>query len=163
MVPLGLGSAAAVSVGRAIGAGDRHGAARAGWTAIGITVGFECCSGLAFLFLPRQIASIYTHDLRVVNFAAVLFVIAAVFQIFDGLQTVTTGALRGLGNTRTPMIWNLVGYWALAMPLGAWWCFRQGLGAVGLWYGLCLALILIGLGLTWVWWRDSSAANPRSV
>ncbi|HXJ40276.1 MAG TPA: MATE family efflux transporter, partial [Bryobacteraceae bacterium] len=160
MVPLGIGSAAAVSVGRALGAGDPRGAARAGWTAIGITIAFECCSGIAFLLLPRQIASVYTHDQRVINFAAVLFVIAAVFQIFDGLQTVATGALRGLGNTRTPMVWNLLGYWAMAMPLGWWLCFRLGWGAAGLWDGLCLALIAIGLGLTWVWWRESLLRNP---
>ena len=90
-----------------------------------------------------------------ISFVSVLFVIAAIFQLFDGLQTVATGALRGLGNTRTPMVWNLVGYWVITLPLGYWWCFRSGLGAVGLWYGLCLGLFLIGMGLTWVWARES--------
>lgn len=156
MVPLGIASAAAVSVGKAIGAGDPRGARRAGWTAIGLTVAFECCTAVAFFTLARQIASVYTHDERVISFVSVLFVIAAIFQLFDGLQTVATGALRGLGNTRTPMVWNLVGYWVIALPLGYWWCFRLGWGAVGLWDGLCLALILIGLGLTWVWARESA-------
>jgi MATE family multidrug resistance protein len=155
MVPLGIASAAAVSVGRAIGAGDRKGAQRAGWTAIGLTVAFECCTAVAFFTLARSIASVYTRDERVISFVSVLFVIAAIFQLFDGLQTVATGALRGLGNTRTPMVWNLVGYWVITLPLGYWWCFRSGLGAVGLWYGLCLGLFLIGMGLTWVWWRES--------
>jgi MATE family multidrug resistance protein len=159
MVPLGLGSAAAVSVGRHIGAGDPRGAARAGWTAIALTVAFECVSGLTFLLIPDRISAAYTRDARVISFAGTLFIIAAVFQIFDGLQTVATGALRGLGNTRTPMVFNLVGYWALALPLGAWWCFRLGWGAVGLWYGLCLALILIGLGLTWVWHRSTGQSH----
>ncbi len=163
MVPLGIASAAAVSVGRALGAGDPRGAHRAGWTAIGLTVVFEMCTAVAFFTLGRSIASVYTHDERVISFVSVLFVIAAVFQLFDGLQTVATGALRGLGNTRTPMVWNLVGYWVIALPLGYWWCFPAGLGAVGLWYGLCLGLFLIGVGLTWVWARESQRILAPSV
>jgi len=84
-----------------------------------------------------------------------LLSIAALFQLFDGLQTIATGALRGLGNTRTPMVWNLLGYWVIGLPLGCWLCFRLRWGAVGLWDGLCLALILIGLGLTAAWGYDS--------
>jgi MATE family multidrug resistance protein len=151
MVPLGIGSAAAVSVGKAMGAGDRRGAARAGWTAIGLGVAFEVCAALSFVILPRQIASVYTQDGRVVSFSVTLLAIAAVFQIFDGLQTIATGALRGLGNTVTPMLWNLIGYWFIGLPVGAWLCFRWNLGAVGLWDGLCLSLILIGVGLVAVW------------
>jgi multidrug resistance protein, MATE family len=155
MVPLGIASAAAVSVGRAIGSGDQREAARAGWTALGIGVVFEVFSALSFLVFPRQIARLYTHDRSVVAFAETLLSIAAVFQLFDGLQTVATGALRGLGNTRTPMVWNLLGYWVIGLPLGCWLCFRLRWGAVGLWDGLCLALVLIGLGLTVVWWSES--------
>jgi len=148
MVPLGIASAAAVSVGRAVGAGDCREAARAGWTALGLGVVFEIFAALFFLLVPRQIARLYTHDQRVVSFAVTLLSIAALFQLFDGLQAIATGALRGLGNTRTPMVWNLLGYWVIGLPLGCWLCFRLRWGAVGLWDGLCLALILIGLGLT---------------
>jgi MATE family multidrug resistance protein len=155
MVPLGIASAAAVSVGRAMGSGNRREAARAGWTALGIGVVFEVFSALSFLVFPRQIARLYTHDGRVVAFAVTLLSIAALFQLFDGLQTIATGALRGLGNTRTPMVWNLLGYWVIGLPLGCWLCFRMHWGAVGIWDGLCLALILIGLGLTAVWWQES--------
>ncbi len=103
MVPLGIGSAAAVSVGRALGAGDRRQAARAGWTAIGIGVVFEIFAALSFIVLPRQIAEVYTHDERVISFSVTLLAIAAVFQLFDGLQTIAGGgALRGAGNTMTP-------------------------------------------------------------
>jgi MATE family multidrug resistance protein len=154
MVPLGIASAAAVSVGHHLGAGDRHGAARAGWTALGLGVVFEVFSALSFLVFPRQIARLYTHDPRVVAFAVTLLSIAALFQLFDGLQAIATGALRGFGNTRTPMVWNLLGYWAVGLPLGCWLCFHLHWGAVGIWDGLCLALILIGLGLTAVWWRE---------
>jgi len=151
MVPLGIGSAAAVSVGRALGAKNRTQAIRAGWVALGIAVVFEIGSALAFVLLPRQIARVYTVDERVISFAFNLFLVAAVFQIFDGLQTVATGALRGLGNTRTPMVWNLVCYWVIGLPVGYWLCFVRGWGVVGLWDGLCLALMLIGAGLLGVW------------
>jgi len=151
MVPLGIGSAAAVSVGRALGAKDPAHAARAGWTALGIGTAFEVCSAMLFVFLPRQMAHIYTADPAVVALTVRLFAIAAVFQIFDGLQTVATGALRGAGNTRTAMVWNLVGYWAIGLPLGCWLCFWHKWGAVGIWDGLCLALVLIGVGLVGVW------------
>jgi MATE family multidrug resistance protein len=151
MVPLGISSAAAVSVGRAIGAGDPKAAARAGWTALGLGAAYEVFSALAFVLFPRGIARLYTHDARVISFAVTLLAIAAVFQLFDGLQTVATGALRGLGKTQTPMLWNLIGYWIIGLPVGCWLCYRWDWGAVGLWDGLCLALILIGVGLIFVW------------
>src|SRR5207302_2725113 len=73
------------------------------------------------------------------------------FQLFDGLQVVATGALRGAGNTRIPMLANLVGYWVIGLPLGTFLCFKLKMGAVGMWVGLCLALVLIGSALLWVW------------
>ena len=151
MVPLGIGSAAAVSVGRALGAGDRTGAARAGWMAIGLAALLEVVSAALFLVFPRQIASVYTRDAGVISFSIALFAVAAVFQIADGVQTVASGALRGAGITRNPMILNLVGYWAIGLPLGCWLCFRWKWGVVGLWDGLCLALILIAAGLIMEW------------
>jgi MATE family multidrug resistance protein len=155
MVPLGIASAAAVSVGRALGAKNRSHAARAGWTALGIGVVFEVFSAAMFVLLPGPIARIYTHDPAVISLTIKLFAIAAVFQIFDGLQTVATGALRGAGNTRTPMVWNLVGYWAIGLPVGCWLCFVFRWGVVGIWDGLCLALILVGVGLVDVWRRQT--------
>jgi MATE family multidrug resistance protein len=152
MVPLGIASAAAVSVGRALGQGDARAAARDGWTALGIASVFEIAAALAFLLLPRPIARIYTHDERVISLSVKLFAIAAVFQLFDGLQTVATGALRGAGNTRTAMKWNLICYWVLALPLGCWFGFVLHWGAVGFWDALCLALVLIGIGLLSKWY-----------
>jgi len=73
--------------------------------------------------------------------------VAAFFQLFDGLQAVATGALRGAGDTRTPMIWSSTLYWLVGLPVGAYLCFRVGWGAAGLWTGLCVALILIGCAL----------------
>ena len=107
---------------------------------------------MLFLF-SRQIARIYTPETDVINAGATLLLVAAVFQLFDGLQVVATGALRGSGDTRTPMICHFVFYWALGLPLGALLCFRYGWGAAGLWAGLSLALILIGTALLYFWRR----------
>jgi multidrug resistance protein, MATE family len=151
MVPLGICSAAAVRVGQAMGAGDPHAAARAGWMALFFGALFMSCSGLMLFFFARPIARMYTPEIDVVNAGATLLLVAAVFQLFDGLQVVATGALRGAGNTRIPMLANLVGYWIIGLPLGAFLCFKMKMGAFGMWLGLCLALILIGSVLLAVW------------
>lgn len=153
MVPLGIGSAAAVRVGHAIGARDPHGAVRAGWVAVLFGTIFMSVSALTLFLFPNAIARIYSPDFQVVRMGATLLMVAAVFQLFDGLQVVTTGALRGAGNTRTPMFAHLLGYWIIGMPLGAVLCFKFGLGAVGFWSGLCVALVLIGSLLLLVWRR----------
>lgn len=151
MVPLGVGSAAAIRVGHAMGARDVQGAARAGSMAIFFGALFMSCSGLMLFLFAKPIARIYTPEPDVINAGAALLLVAAVFQLFDGLQVVSTGALRGAGNTRIPMLANLVGYWIIGLPLGAFLCFKLKLGAVGMWAGLCLALVLIGTALIGVW------------
>jgi MATE family multidrug resistance protein len=153
MVPLGISSAAAVRVGQAIGRKDARGASHAGWSAIAIGSVFMTCAALAFLLVPRLIARIYTPDQAVIRMAVSLLAVAAVFQLFDGLQVVATGALRGTGETHIPMITNLVSYWFLGLPAGAYLCFRMHRGAVGMWAGLCIGLVLIGSILLWVWSR----------
>jgi MATE family multidrug resistance protein len=151
MVPLGICSAAAVRVGHAMGARDVPAAARAGWMAIFFGALFMSCSGLMLFLFARPIARIYTPEIDVIHAGATLLLVAAVFQLFDGLQVVATGALRGAGNTRIPMLANLVGYWVIGLPLGAFLCFKVKMGAVGMWLGLCLALVLIGSALVGVW------------
>ena len=165
MVPLGIGSAAAVRVGHALGAQDSHGAARAGWTALLFGAFFMCCSGLVLFLFSRQIARIYTPEVDVINAGATLLLVAAVFQLFDGLQVVATGALRGAGNTRVPMLTNFAGYWLIGLPLGAFLCFKSRLGALGMWIGLCVALILIGSTLVSVWYSaiKNLLALPATV
>jgi len=151
MVPLGISSAAAVRVGQGVGARDAHAAARAGWMALLFGEGFMAFAGLCLFLFNHQIARIYSPDAVVINAGAALLIVAAVFQLFDGLQVVTTGALRGAGNTRTPMVANFVGYWIIGLPLGGLACFKLHLGAVGMWAGLGLALMIIGIALLITW------------
>ena len=131
MVPLGIASAAAVRVGQALGRGDPHGASRAGWTAMALGMGFMFCMGVIFFLIPDYIVRVYTPDPVVIHAAGVLLYVAAFFQLFDGMQTVATGALRGAGDTRTPMLCHLLLYWGIGLPLGAYLCFRLALGRAG--------------------------------
>jgi multidrug resistance protein, MATE family len=151
MVPLGISSAAAVRVGHLIGQRDPAAAGRAGWSALACGVAFMSLAAVAFLTIPGRIARIYTADPAVIRVSVTLLAIAAAFQLFDGCQVVAAGALRGAGNTRTPMWCNLLFYWFVGLPLGMWLCFRAGWGAAGLWTGLCCGLILIGSVLLAVW------------
>lgn len=155
MVPLGVSAAAAVAVGHAIGAGDLPRARRAGWLALGLGVSFMLCAAMVFLVAPRPLIALYTSDSRVLRVGPGLLGLAALFQIFDGIQTVSTGALRGLGETRIPMLANLVGYWVLGLPLGFSLCFLLHWGIYGTWIGLTLALIVIASTLLLRWRRDS--------
>jgi MATE family multidrug resistance protein len=141
MVPLGISSAAAVAVGQAIGARKPATARRSGFIAIGLGVAFMACTAIAFFFVPRQIIHFYTYDPAVVPVAVRLLGLAALFQLFDGIQTVATGALRGLGNTHIAMAVNFVCYWIAGLPLGYWLCFVMHWGIYGVWVGLTLALI----------------------
>jgi MATE family multidrug resistance protein len=153
MVPLGISSAAAVRVGQQLGAKNPAGARRAGWSAIILGVGFMSCSGLVFVSLPTWIARLFSPDPLVIRTGAQLLMVAAAFQLFDGLQTVATGALRGAGDTRTPMLANFVAYWLIGLPVGYVLCFRFGWGAFGVWIGLCGGLMIIGSALLLAWHR----------
>jgi MATE family multidrug resistance protein len=151
MVPLGIGSAAAVRVGQALGRKDPYGASRAGWTAMALGAAFMTCTAMVFWFAPSYIVRIYTPDPAVIAVSSGLLFVGAFFQLFDGLQVVATGALRGAGDTRTPMICHLIFYWGVGLPLGAYLCFHWGWGARGFWVGLCVALIFIGSALVYFW------------
>jgi MATE family multidrug resistance protein len=151
MVPLGVSSAGAVRVGHAVGRRDPHGAAVAGWTAIGIGAAFMTTAALVFILIPRPLIGAFTGDAGVLTIGVSLLAVAAVFQLFDGLQGVATGVLRGLGDTRTPMLWNLAGHWFIGLPLGYTLCFVSGMGVIGLWWGLSAGLIICGIALLTVW------------
>ena len=147
MVPLGISSAAAVVVGNAVGRRDLPGAIEAAQAALTVAVGFMGSTALIFTLLPGPLARLYTTSPSVIIVAMSLLPLAAVFQVFDGIQVTSIGILRGLGDTRTPMISGLLGYWAIGLPVSLWLGFRAGRGPVGLWWGLVLGLALAAVFL----------------
>ncbi len=151
MVPLGIGMAGGVRVGRAAGAGDLVGAARAGWTAAGLGVSFMTLSALLFWLAPGVVVWIYAGSApepSVARLAAALLAVAAVFQLFDGMQAAIAGALRGLKDTRVPMLIAAVAYWGVGLSTGAVLGLGLDGGARGLWGGLTLGLAMAALGLS---------------
>lgn len=125
MVPLGISAAAAVRVGQALGRHDADAASRAGWTAMLLGTGFMGCMAIAFLLAPQAIVRIYTRDPALIPPASALLFVAAFFQLFDGMQTVATGALRGAGDTRTPMLCHFFFTGPSACPLEPIFAFEQ--------------------------------------
>lgn len=151
MVPLGIGMAAAVRVGQTTGAGDHDGAARAGFTAIALGASFMLLSAVLFWLRPEWVVWVYTGgagEAAVAEGAAALLFIAAVFQIFDGTQTTASGALRGLKDTRAPMVIAAISYWGVGMTAALALGFGAGMGATGIWWGLTLGLATAALLLT---------------
>ena len=153
MIPLGISAAASVRVGQAIGRGSVEEARAAGGTAIALGAGAMALCAVVYLSVPYGLASLFTHDARVIRATVPLFFIAAVFQFCDGLQVTATGALRGLGDTHSALVTHLCSYWLLGLPLGVWLCFSEKLGPRGLWIGLCVSLVLTGVVLLarWRW------------
>ncbi len=143
MVPLGLSSAVVVRVGQAVGRLDRPGLGRA--VAAGLGVGASIAAGTATLFTlaPGPLAGVYTNDAAVLALAISLLPLAAAFQLFDALQVVGLGVLRGLGDTRFPALASLLGFWALGLPIGGWLALPGGLGARGIWIGLVIGLTIM--------------------
>jgi MATE family multidrug resistance protein len=155
MVPLGIASAGAVRVGHALGRGDPKAASTSGWTALLIGATFMACSGIGLIAFSRPIIGIFQRDPAVIETTTRLFVLAAAFQLFDGLQVVATGVLRGAGDTRTPMACNLVAHWGIGLPIGYALAFGFGRGIVGLWLGLSIGLVLAGLINLTTWARKA--------
>jgi MATE family, multidrug efflux pump len=162
MVPLGVSSAGAVRVGHAIGRCDVPAAERAGWTALLFGAAFMSATALLFVFVPRTLIGAFTTDAGVLAIGSSLLLVAAVFQLFDGIQGVATGVLRGLGDTRTAMIWNLFAHWFIGLPVGYALCFVFGVGVAGLWWGLSSGLIICGVALSIVWTRRIHALKATS-
>ncbi len=140
MVPLGVSGAAATRVGNAIGRGDAGGARRSAAVCVALGAGAMSIAALAFALAPYHLSRLFTTESGVIAVAVVLLPVAAAFQIFDGLQVVAIGALRGAADTRFPAVIALVGYWCLGVPLGAFFAFRAGMGPRGLWWGLTVGL-----------------------
>ena len=161
MIPLGVSAATAVSVGHALGAADFDRARRAGWLALALGTAAMILAGLVFLIIPRSLIELYTHDPQILAVGPSLLWIAAAFQICDGIQTISTGALRGLSETRAPMLANLLGYWIIGLPLGLVLCFTMKWGIYGMWIGLTLALTIISAILLYRWHKDSQHLGAK--
>jgi MATE family multidrug resistance protein len=154
MVPLGIASAAAVQVGNATGANLSQKARAAGNAAIFAGTAFMGFSAISLFLFPAPILRFYTVQESVVAAALPLVFWAGAFQLFDGIQSVTTGALRGRGDTQTPFLAGLAGYWVLGLPIGALLCFRFQYGVAGLWIGLALGLAIVAALLLHRWLRE---------
>jgi len=167
MVPLAIGQAANVRVGYWAGAGAPVAARHAGFVALGLGVAFMSLSGLVMIAAPHAIVSLYLNlddpaNAATVALAASLLGIAAVFQVVDGMQTVGSGCLRGLKDTRVPMIAATFGYWGIGFPTGYWLAFHAGLGARGLWWGLAAGLASVAALMAWRFHRKSASLAARA-
>jgi MATE family multidrug resistance protein len=149
MVPLGVAAAASVLVGHAVGRGDPEAARREASAALACGIGFMSVTAILLVSFAPWLARAFTADPGILAVAAVLIPIAGVFQVFDGIQGVSAGILRGAGDTRIPMWSNLAGYFVVGLPLGAWLCFTWGWGAQGIWWGLVAGLAAVAALLGW--------------
>jgi MATE family multidrug resistance protein len=147
MVPLGISAAAATRVGNLVGAGQDW--RRAGWTAVAMGAGAMTFSAILFLLVPEKVGATYNTDPDVIALVATILPLAAMFQWFDGTQVVAFGVLRGLGDTRRPGLFNLLGYWLVGLPLGAWLAFGAGWGLPGVWLAYVIGLVTVALLLVW--------------
>jgi MATE family multidrug resistance protein len=155
-VPFGVAQAATIRVGYFYGARDKAGIARAGWSALAIGGGFMLLTASAMLFAPTLIIRIYVdpeaaRNAALVGFAVQYMVVAAAFQLFDGVQAVAAGALRGLQDTRVPMWLALFGYWIPGLGTSVWLGFFTPLAGTGIWIGLAVGLTVVAVLLTWRW------------
>ncbi|MCB4824640.1 MATE family efflux transporter [Roseicella aerolata] len=163
MVPMGIAQAATARVGLFAGAGEGPAAARAGWVAVALGAGFMAAMALLLVSSAGPVAWAFLDaaDPRAAEAAAlgaVLLTIAGLFQLADGVQAVAAGALRGLKDTRVPMLLAALGYWGLGMPIGLSLAEAAGLGPTGLWIGLAVGIGAVALLMLRRWWRLSRAA-----
>lgn len=156
MVPLGLGQAATVRVGHAYGARDARAISRAGWVALGVTMAYVALSATTMLVFPRLLIAPFlandSADVSEITATALTFLqVAALFQIFDGAQATLANMLRGVHDSRWPMIMAIAGYWAVGAPVGLGLAFLTPLRGLGLWFGLACGLAVVALLLLWRW------------
>jgi MATE family multidrug resistance protein len=158
MVPMGLGQAVTVRVGRAFGARSIDGIALSGWTALVMGVGFMTLTALAMLTLPRLFIGAFIdvdapENAQVVATAILFLSFAALFQVFDGAQAVASGMLRGIHDTTVPMVFAAIGYWGVGLPLGIALAFGLGVKGAGIWIGLSSGLAVVAVLLIARWLR----------
>lgn len=167
MVPMGLGQAATVRVGLGYGQRDPEAIRRAGWTAFVLGVGFMAAMGLAMLAIPETLIGAFMErtdgeNARVFQLGIAFLGVAALFQMFDGAQVVASGMLRGLHDTRWPMIFAGLGYWVIGLGVGAWLGFGLGWKGTGIWIGLAAGLAVVSAMMLTRWiLRERLGLVPR--
>ncbi|MCC7393532.1 MAG: MATE family efflux transporter [Sphingomonadaceae bacterium] len=166
-IPFGVGQAATIRVGLAYGAGDRAGIGRAGWTAIAMGLAFMTLSALTIWGAPHLLVAAYIDigepaNHVVVTLALQYLAIAAAFQLFDGTQVVAASALRGVQDTRVPMMIAITGYWAGGYAAAIWLGFWTPLAGQGVWIGLAVGLVIVAAALLIRWWFLSQRATLPS-
>jgi MATE family multidrug resistance protein len=142
---MAVAGATSTRVGQAVGRGDRAGARRAAAVGVGVGVVYMLTAAGGFLAIPQALARLASDQPDVVQVSAGLLLVAATFQVFDGFQVITGGALRGLGDTRTAQAANVVGYYAVGLPVGVWLAFFVDVGVRGLWWGLSAGLVVVSI------------------
>lgn len=145
MIPVGIGAAASVRVGQEVGRGNPDGARKAAGSAIALGLVFMLGTAAIFLTVPAFLGRVFTTDPAVIGVVVILLPIAGVFQVFDGLQAVAGGILRGVGDTRAPMWANILGFWGVGLPVALLLAFRLERGPAGLWWGLAVGLGAVAL------------------
>ena len=164
MLPMGISLGAATHVGNLIGAGQLARAQRAAHVALGLGGLVMILSAAIFVGLRWVLPRVYTEDVAVIALAAAILPIGAASQLFDGVQVVGGGILRGMGNTVPAAVINLVGYYALALPLAAWLAFETSLGLGGIWWGLAAGLAVVSVALVaWVVRRGPASVRAPVV
>ena len=164
MVPLGIAQGTAVRVGNLIGAGQPEQARLSSWVGIAMGAAVMTLAAAGFVGLREILPRVYTTDLQVLALAATILPIAGAFQIFDGTQAVACGVLRGMGRPRPAAVFNLIGYWVLALPIGTWLALRTDWGLWGLWWGLAGGLFLVAIGLVvWIGLRGREALEHATL
>ena len=149
MIPMGVGEATTVRVGHAVGRQDGPGVRRAVWAGVAIVLVTQLLSITVLLLGHNAVVRLYTDDLAVASLAAILLLYAAAFQLPDGIQVLSAGALRGLKDTRVPMFIAMLAYWGIGMPLGAGLGLGLGMGPQGMWIGLILGLASAAVMMGW--------------
>ena len=166
MAPFGISMAATVRVGQALGRGDMASARRAGFIALGLALAFMCAMTLMIVLtrhlIPQAFLGFASPAQDTLALASTLLLVAASFFIFDGLQTVGAGALRGLNDTRVPFIFALVSFWGVGFPAAWGLGFTAGFGTVGVWMGLTISLVVYAALLVRRFERLTRAPAPSS-
>ncbi|MCO5146740.1 MAG: MATE family efflux transporter [Aquamicrobium sp.] len=153
MIPLGLSAATTIRVGHAYGAGNHSDVSRAAMTSLGLGLAIACLSAAVFLTVPRALIALYLDmeagaSAPVIPIAVSFLAVAGIFQIVDGVQALSSGALRGLKEARAPMVIALLSYWAIGVPVGYGLAFPAGWGGIGIWWGLAIGLAAAAILMT---------------